>query len=97
MLDPGITPVADAIGLERVGDPLQHREGGHGPVCRAVLLVQPLRHLATLSCPWWIPTQFPDLNAGFLSLNLGWELVLGVYVWHLAWSLALGFFFNPQD
>lgn len=53
--------------------------------------------LATLSCLWWIPEQFPDLNAGFMSLNLGWKLVLGVYLWHLAWSLALGFFFNPQD
>lgn len=53
--------------------------------------------LATLSCLWWIPTQFPDLHAGFMALNLGWKLVLGVYLWHLAWSLALGFFFNPQD
>jgi len=53
--------------------------------------------LATLSCLWWIPYNFPDLNAGFMSLNLGWELVLGIYLWHLAWSLALGFFFNPQD
>lgn len=53
--------------------------------------------LATLSCLWWIPTQFPDLHPGFMSHNLGWNLVLGVYVWHLAWSLALGFFFNPQD
>lgn len=53
--------------------------------------------LATLSCLWWIPTQNPGLNAGFMSHNLGWDLVLGVYVWHLAWSLALGFFFNPQD
>jgi hypothetical protein len=53
--------------------------------------------LATLSCLWWIPTQFPELHAGLMSLNLGWKLVLGVYAWHLAWSLALGFFFNPQD
>jgi hypothetical protein len=53
--------------------------------------------LATLSCLWWIPTQDPDRHAGFMSHNLGWDLVLGVYVWHLAWSLALGFFFNPQD
>ncbi|MFD2082848.1 hypothetical protein SAMN05421678_11860 [Actinopolymorpha cephalotaxi] len=53
--------------------------------------------LATLSCLWWIPTQFPALHAGFMSHNLGWNLVLAVYVWHLAWSLAIGFFFNPQD
>ena len=53
--------------------------------------------LATVSCLWWIPTQNPELHAGFMSHNLGWDLVLGVYVWHLAWSLALGFFFNPQD
>jgi hypothetical protein len=53
--------------------------------------------LATLSCLWWIPYNFPELHAGFMSLNLGWKLVLGVYLWHLAWSLALGFFFNPQD
>jgi hypothetical protein len=53
--------------------------------------------LATMSCLWWIPTQHPELNPGFMSHNLGWELVLAVYVWHLAWSLALGFFFNPQD
>jgi hypothetical protein len=32
-----------------------------------------------------------------MAHNLGWDLVIGVYVWHLAWSLALGFFFNPQD
>ena len=53
--------------------------------------------LATLSCLWWIPTQHDELNPGFMSHNLGWDLVLGVYVWHLAWSLAIGFFFNPQD
>jgi hypothetical protein len=53
--------------------------------------------LGTLSCLWWIPTQNPQLHAGFMSHNLGWDLVLAVYVWHLAWSLALGFFFNPQD
>lgn len=53
--------------------------------------------LATLSCLWWIPYQFPDLHAGFMSLDLGWDVVLGVYLWHLAWSLTLGFFFNPQD
>lgn len=53
--------------------------------------------LATLSCLWWIPSQFPALHAGFMSHNLGWDMVLAVYVWHLAWSLALGFFFNPQD
>ena len=53
--------------------------------------------LATLSCLWWIPALFPDLHAGFMAHNLGWNLVLAVYVWHLAWSLALGIFFNPQD
>jgi hypothetical protein len=53
--------------------------------------------LATLSCLWWIPYNFPDLHAGFMAHNLGWDVVLGVYLWHLAWSLALGFFFNPQD
>ena len=53
--------------------------------------------LATLSCLWWIPALFPALNAGFMAHNLGWQLVLAVYLWHLAWSLALGFFFNPQD
>lgn len=53
--------------------------------------------LATLSCLWWIPTQHKELHPGFMSHNLGWNLVLAVYVWHLAWSLAIGFFFNPQD
>jgi hypothetical protein len=53
--------------------------------------------LATLSCLWWIPALHPGLNAGFFAHNLGGEMILAVYVWHLAWSLTLGFFFNPQD
>lgn len=53
--------------------------------------------LATLSCLWWIPALHGNLDPGFFSHNLGWDMVLAVYVWHLAWSLGLGFFFNPQD
>jgi len=53
--------------------------------------------LATLSLLWWIPTQQSDFAPGFFSHNLGASMILAVYVWHLAWSLALGFFFNPQD
>lgn len=53
--------------------------------------------LATLSCLWWVPTQMTAFHPGFFSLNLGLSMVVAIYVWHLAWSLALGFIFNPQD
>ncbi|MBO0842795.1 MAG: hypothetical protein J2O46_06390 [Nocardioides sp.] len=53
--------------------------------------------LATASCGWWVPALHPDYHPGFFSINLGVGTIIGIYVWHVVWSLALGFFFNPQD
>lgn len=55
--------------------------------------------LATLSLLWWMPGNLPrvGMDPGFFSHGFGWETIVAVYFWHIAWSLGLGFFFNPQD
>ena len=52
--------------------------------------------LALISVLFMIPrVYFPDAHAGFFSHNLGWKLVLAVFVWHWVWGLNLGLVFNP--
>ena len=55
--------------------------------------------LATLSLAWWMPGNLPQagIDPGTFSLNFGTETIIAVYMWHVVWALALGFFFNPQD
>lgn len=53
--------------------------------------------LATASCGWWVPALHQEFHPGFFSTGLGVGTIIGIYVWHIIWSLALGFFFNPQD
>lgn len=55
--------------------------------------------LATLSLSWWMPGNLPDvgIEPGAFSMNFGWETIVAVYFWHVAWSVGLGLFFNPQD
>ena len=52
--------------------------------------------LATFSCLFMIPrVYFPKGQVGFFSHNLGWKLVLAVYVWHWVYGLHLGMIYNP--
>lgn len=53
--------------------------------------------LAFVSTLWMIPqVYFPSAHAGFMSFNLGWKLVLAVFVWHWVYGLHLGAFYNPE-
>jgi hypothetical protein len=53
--------------------------------------------LATISCAFMIPrVYFPDAHVGFFSHNLGWKLILAVYVWHWVYGLNLGMIYNPS-
>jgi hypothetical protein len=52
--------------------------------------------LALISVLFMIPrVYFPQLHPGFFSHNLGWKLVLAVFLWHWVWGLNLGLVFNP--
>jgi hypothetical protein len=52
--------------------------------------------LATISCLFMIPrVYFPHAHVGFFSHNLGWKLVLAVYLWHWVYGLHLGLIYNP--
>jgi len=52
--------------------------------------------LATVSCVFMIPrVYFPAAHVGFFSHNLGWKLILAVYVWHWVYGLNLGMIYNP--
>jgi hypothetical protein len=52
--------------------------------------------LATISVVFMIPrVYFPDAHVGFFSHNLGWKLILAVYLWHWVYGLHLGVIYNP--
>ena len=54
--------------------------------------------LATLSALLWVPRDFPEFNPGRFSQNLhpgGWQIVLGIYIWHAVYGLHLGAIYNP--
>ena len=51
--------------------------------------------LATISAAWWTPKLLPEFQAGFFSSNLGWKTVLGIYLWHIVWSVHLAVIYNP--
>ena len=54
--------------------------------------------LATISCAFMIPrVYFPSADVGFFSYNLGWQLLLAVFVWHWVYGLHLGMIYNPSD
>jgi hypothetical protein len=51
--------------------------------------------LATLSALLWVPRDFPEFHPGFFTNNLGWDVILGIYVWHAVYGLTLGAFYSP--
>ena len=51
--------------------------------------------LGTISALWWVPHLFPDFHPGFFSHNLGWNTVVGIYLWHIIYGLNLGAFYSP--
>src|SRR5258706_12067199 len=52
--------------------------------------------LATISVVFMIPrVYFPDAHVGFFSHNLGWKLILAVYLWHWSYVLNHGMIYNP--
>jgi hypothetical protein len=61
--------------------------------------------LATLSAGWWVPQLFNQIferDLGWFSQNVGellgaggWEVILGIYLWHIIWGLNLGLLYNP--
>lgn len=54
--------------------------------------------LAVISVAFMTPQVYgPALGheAGFLSLDFGWEFVLAVVVWHWVCAVHVGLFFNP--
>jgi hypothetical protein len=54
--------------------------------------------LSVISCLWMMPrVYFPHAHAGFFSVNLGWKVILAVFVWHFVYGLHLGVIFNPSD
>jgi hypothetical protein len=54
--------------------------------------------LATVSCAFMTPrVYFPHLDVGFFSHNLGWKMILAVYVWHWIYGLHLGVVYNAAD
>jgi hypothetical protein len=53
--------------------------------------------LATISCAFMTPrVYFPHGHVGFFSHNLGWKLILAVYLWHWVYGLHLGVIYNPR-
>jgi hypothetical protein len=53
--------------------------------------------LAVISCIWMIPEVYAIPHAGFFSLNLGWKLVLAVFIWHWVYGLNVGLIYNPRS
>lgn len=51
--------------------------------------------LATFTCLVWVPGNFPDLDAGFFSFNLGWKTPLAIFLTHAIYGIYLGAFYNP--
>jgi len=52
--------------------------------------------LATISVVFMIPrVYFPAAHVGFFSHNLGWKLILAVYLWHWVYGMNLGMIYNP--
>ena len=53
--------------------------------------------LAVISCIWMIPEVYAVPHAGFFSLNLGWKLVLAVFIWHWVYGMNVGLLYNPRS
>ena len=54
--------------------------------------------LGLLSALLWVPRNFPEFNPGWFSQDLvpgGWQVVLGIFIWHAVYGLHLGLFYNP--
>lgn len=51
--------------------------------------------LGLLSALLWVPRNFPEFDPGFFTNNLGWRLVLGIFIWHAVYGLHLGALYNP--
>jgi hypothetical protein len=52
--------------------------------------------LAIISCGFMVPlVYFPQFHPGFFSLNLGWKVILAIFLWHWVYGLHLGLIYNP--
>lgn len=52
--------------------------------------------LTIISCAFMIPyVYFPQLHPGFFSINLGWNVIFAVFLWHCVFGLHLGLIYNP--
>lgn len=51
--------------------------------------------LAVVSALWWVPANFPAFDPGFLSTNLGIRTTIGIFLWHVVYSVHLGALYNP--
>src|SRR5260370_29777434 len=52
--------------------------------------------LAIISCGFMVPlVYFPQFHPGFFSLNLGWNVILAIFLWHWVYGLFLGLIYNP--
>ncbi len=52
--------------------------------------------LAIISCGFMVPlVYFPQFHPGFFSLNLGWKVILAIFLWHWVYGLFLGLIYNP--
>src|SRR5713101_1632371 len=52
--------------------------------------------LAIISCGFMVPlVYFPQFHPGFFSLNLGWKVILAIFLWHWVYGLHVGLIYNP--
>jgi hypothetical protein len=45
--------------------------------------------LSIVTCVWWIPGNFPEFHVGFFSGNLGSKIIIGTFIWHVAFFINL--------
>ena len=52
--------------------------------------------LACISAGFLVPyVYYPHVGAGVWSTGFGWKTVFAIYLWHLAFGVNLGLFYNP--
>lgn len=53
--------------------------------------------LAVISLIWMIPRVYKFPHAGFFSANLGWKVILAVFIWHWVYGFHVGVLYNPWE